>query len=154
MKFRTLILTLTSALLITFSFSCNKDEVSSPLTKSNEEILLSTPWKLQHIRGVNANQIINYKRGSNGNTENLDNESILFKQDKTGVYTANNGNQHPFTWEFTNAEKSQIVWQVNFTPAVSITWDVYEFEENSLKYSEYFTQGQNNIHNNATRIPK
>lgn len=137
-------------LIVLFSLSCKKETTS----KSAEELLISNAWKASEVRGQIANNPVYYKRGASGNSINLDNESILFKGDGTGTYTDNNMGISSFTWSFTNPEKTKLTWNVQFTPAATIYWEIITLKEGSLKYVEYYNQGGTNIFSNEIRIPK
>ncbi len=137
-------------LIVLFSLSCKKETTS----KSAEELLISNAWKASEVRGQIANNPVYYKRGSSGNTINLDNESIMFKGDGTGIYTDNNQGVSSFTWSFTNPEKTKLTWNVQFTPVATIYWEISTLKEGSLKYVEYYNQGGTNIFSTEVRIPK
>ncbi|MBD0332911.1 MAG: hypothetical protein ICV66_09655, partial [Chitinophagaceae bacterium] len=63
--------------------SCTKDKEDTTVTL---KILTANAWKYQEIRGVLGNTIIYYLRGGSSNLQNFDNEYILFREDKTGLY--------------------------------------------------------------------
>jgi hypothetical protein len=127
------------AILTVGLVSCEKEDNPPPVEKNPEELLTSHPWKIQEIRYLYDNVLYFYKRGAaQGNSDNFDNESILFKTDKTGTYARNNI-QYSLTWEFTNPEKTKLVMDINFPEPLHIFWENIELSEDELKYTEYYT---------------
>jgi hypothetical protein len=129
------------------NLACSKSNSKTP-----EQLLTSSPWRISMDRGVIGNNIVFYQRGGSQNTENLDNESISFASGGTGVYTDNGGTQYDFTWSFTNADKTTLVWNVTFGTPVIITWDILTLTSSTLEYDEYYTEGTNNETAFLTRI--
>src|SRR5215471_18623405 len=65
-------------------------------------ILTANSWKAKEDRALVGSTFLYYFRGGSNNTFNLDNEYITFNANNTGVYTANDGTQSTFTWNFTD----------------------------------------------------
>lgn len=124
-------------------------------TTVTAQILTAHPWKLQEIRGVKNNSAYYYLRGGNSNTDNFDNEYIIFNANKTGSYFDNNGGQSSLTWDFIGQDNSKIIYTVNFPSVVTtINWENLRFKNGAIKYDEYYSQNGFNSHSQASRIAK
>jgi len=141
--------------------SCTKESIDTVTviqkdTTVNMQIITANPWKIQEIRGVKGtNKTIYYLRGATGNTDNFDNEYIVFNTDKTGTYTDNNGGKSNLTWDFATADSSRIVYTVSFPGSpVTLNWSNLSFKDGRLKYEEYYTNAGVNVHSYGIRIPK
>jgi hypothetical protein len=117
-------------------------------------ILTANSWKIREIRAlVSGSNYIYYSRGGSGNTQSYDNEYITFNANNTGTYVDNSGLQTTFTWNFTDASNTKLVWVWNAIPSpITMTWENIYYEDASLRYTEYFTQNGNKILTSATRI--
>lgn len=133
-----------------------KDTIIQKDTTVNMQIITANPWKIQEIRGVKGtNKTIYYLRGATGNTDNFDNEYIVFNTDKTGTYTDNNGGKSNLTWDFATSDSSRIVYTVSFPGnPVTLNWSNLSFKDGRLKYEEYYTNAGVNVHSYGIRIPK
>ncbi len=132
-----------------------KDTLIIKDTSLSAEILTDNPWRLQEYQGVVGGSIVYYSRGGSSNTINYDQEYIVFHSDKTGAYYDPNGYSSPLTWDFANADNTKIVYTVQFPvpgPTV-ITWDNIRYKNGSLKFDQYWTQGDINSHTQNIRIP-
>ena len=127
------------ALVIFSLIACDKDGTPPPVEKTPEQLLTDHAWKIDEIRYLYDNFLYYYKRGAaQGNTDNFDNESIVFNSDKTGTYKRNNI-EYSLTWEFTNPEKTKLVMDINFPTPLHIFWENISLTESVLKYTEYYT---------------
>jgi hypothetical protein len=136
------------ALLIT---ACSKDNDPDPSTKTPEEILTSSPWKVDEIRFLQNNTFYYYKRGVTGNIAGLDTESITFKADKTGTYIAG-PDTYTLTWDFVDVSKTKLRYIVNYPTPVTINWENIKFSNTLLDYTEYYTRSGVNTIASARRI--
>ena len=124
-------------------------------TTLNAQILTSHPWKLQELRGVYANRIEYYVRGGSNNTQNYDNEYILFRSDKTGTYVDPSGRSYNINWELVQTPRIKLTYNIlNLGSEAStlITWENIVYKNGTISYDEYFTQGSNNSHMQGIRI--
>ncbi|WP_157580765.1 hypothetical protein [Segetibacter koreensis] len=124
-------------------------------TTLSVELLTAHGWKLQELRGVSGGSLVYYSRGGSNNTENFDDEYIIFKADKTGTYYDPFRYPSPLTWDFGNTENTKIVYTIQFPQPgpVVITWENVVYKNNSLKIDEYWTEGNVNSHTQSIRIP-
>jgi hypothetical protein len=134
-----------------FITACSKDNDPDPTTKTPEEILTSSAWKIDEIRFLQNNTFYYYKRGVTANVAGLDNESITFKADKTGTYIAG-PETYTLTWDFVDVNKTKLRYIVNYTTPVTINWENIKYSETLLDYSEYYTRNGVNTISNARRI--
>lgn len=141
------------------TISCSKDDDNEPATtptKTPEQLLTANAWKPNELRAIQDGTAYYYKRGTTVSPNyNLDNESILFRADKTGSYTGTEGNTYPFTWEFTNAEKTKLTWVLQVSPnPITIYWEINILKEGYLRYDEHYTRGTWNTITFGDRTPK
>ncbi len=125
-------------------------------TSISLELLTANSWKVQEIRGVNANTLLFYERGGISNTENFDNEYIRFEADGTGTYFDGSGATHQITWEFSNEAKTKLTFVVsNPAPLESQTviWENLRYKDNALLFDQYWTYDNVNSHAQVIRIP-
>jgi hypothetical protein len=157
-------------LLQTGMTSCTKEEIKTDTvtvikkdtiyikdTAVSLAIITANPWKIQEDRGVVGGSLLYYLRGGSNNTQNFDNEYIVFNANKTGTHFENNGIQRPITWDFANADQTKLIWTLSNTPATfSITWDNLRYKNKSLHFDQYYTDGNtgNHAHSHQIRIPK
>jgi hypothetical protein len=141
--------------------SCTKESTDTITviqkdTTVNLQIITANPWKIQEIRGLRGtNKTLYYLRGATGNTDNFDNEYIVFNTDKTGMYTDNNGGKSNLTWDFATSDSSRIAYTVSFPGnPITITWSNLSFKDGRLKYEEYYTNAGINVHTYGIRIPR
>jgi hypothetical protein len=166
------ILALVATFQITFT-SCSKDKVTvyDTITVKDTvtvidtftvkdtaitlELLTSTAWKFQEIRGVNSNTPYYYLRGGSFNTQSFDHEHILFKADKTGVVTDEGETNTPMTWDFANADKTSIAYRIPFPNGVILdTIEHVKYKNGALIFGEFFKDAQGHyVHSMAIRIP-
>lgn len=131
--------------------SCKKDV--QPETP--EELLTKTEWQVDELRYLKNNVLNYYKRGQEGNTVNYDNEYIKFDQNKKGMLYGTLS-PTPITWAFANSDKTKIQFTVSFqgyTPFL-VTWDNIILSENSIRYTEYYTQDGIKVLAEGTRTPR
>jgi len=81
-----------------------------------------------------------YKRGVTGNISNLDNESVQFATNNTGTFTLGT-TISPITWQFTNADKTDLQWVINYSPGntQTVNWNNVTITASALSYGEYYT---------------
>lgn len=137
-KFDTVIVTKTDTL----------QEKDTTLTAA---ILIANSWKVQYDRASVGGAISFYQRGGSSNTIALDNEYITFNSNNTGIYTNNSGTQTTFTWNFTNATNTTLVWTMN---SVAITWENISYKDNALHFTEYYSNGGVSTLSTEVRIPQ
>jgi hypothetical protein len=141
------------ATIIAFGFSSCKKEEPKPPVKSPLEILTATPWKIDEIRFLQQNKFYYYKRGGSNNNINFDAEYYKFNKDNTGErYDLNES--YSFTWSFASDDKTKIKIIIDEVPKLEVMWENLIYDENSLKYSEYYSREGANSLAVATRIPK
>ena len=124
--------------------SCKKD--NTVVTSSTpEELLTKSLWKMDEIRFSQVNTsgggaTYYYKHGVTGNVGSLDNASVLFAANNTGTFTLGT-TVAPFTWEFTNAEKTKIQWVITYSPGNTLTvnWENVRLTGTTMNLGEYFT---------------
>lgn len=139
-------------MLAPFLFSCNKNDTHPP-KKSPLEILTSTTWQISEIRFLQQNQPYYYKRGaSSGNNANFVNEYIQFNKDNTGV-RSDNGETYPLTWSFMDDGKTKIKIVTQEATELVLYWENITYDEEALKYSEYYDRNGTNSLAVATRTP-
>jgi hypothetical protein len=102
-------------------------------------ILTSHPWRVYEQRGVRANAFFYYLRGASGNTESLDNTSLKFNADGTGIHTNNSGGTLNLTWTFSNPEHTKLTYTLLNTPTTfTITWNNIRYKNGRLEIEEYY----------------
>ncbi|SFD03636.1 hypothetical protein SAMN05518672_101147 [Chitinophaga sp. CF118] len=134
-----------------------RDTITLKDTAITLELITSTPWKLQEIRGVNDNTPYYYLRGGSSNTQSFDHEYITFKTDMTGVYTDEGGTGTPMTWKFVNAAKTIMTYTIPFPSGTVVdTLEHLTYKNGGIRYGEYFydPNGGRHVHSEAIRIPK
>jgi hypothetical protein len=133
-----------------------KDTITIKDTTLTTPILTANSWKIQEIRGILGTTAVYYLRGGSGNTMNLDNEFITFSSNNTGVYTDNFGTPTTFTWNFTDATNTKLIWNWNWnsTTLIPVTWEHIYYKDGAIHYTEnYILSGQNEV-GAGIRIPK
>jgi hypothetical protein len=118
-------------------------------------ILTANSWKPLEMRGLVNNTYVYYVRGGTNNTQSFDNEYMNFKSNGTGIYHDNVGGETTFTWNFTDATNTKLVWVWN-NPSGTITnkWENIVYDNASLRYTEYANVNGVNTLVSETRIPK
>lgn len=133
----------------------HKDTLKEQDTLLTTAILTANPWKLLELRTNNAGTFDYYLRGGTSNTQDFTNEYMTFNSNNTGTYTANNGTQTSFTWNFTDATNKKILWVINLGTPLTITWENILYDDGQLRYTEYYTfQNGGNVLSEGIRIPK
>lgn len=136
-----------------------RDTVYIRDTVVTAEILTSRQWKIQELRGVNEGSVLYYLRGGSNNTDNYDNEYIVFNANKTGFEVDNIfiTRQIP-NWTLSGNQITKLTFTYNVTPTISmvITWDNLRFKNNALYYDEYYSNPVvgNDFHGQGIRIAK
>ena len=119
-------LMLASLIIVT---SCSKDkDNTSPVTKTKEELLTQHAWKMEEITHVENNNQIYYKRGGSANTNNFDNDKIIFLANGTGTYSPTPAQTLSLTWQFTNTEKTKMNIVITFSSTIVLTLKCSEIE--------------------------
>lgn len=121
------------------------------------QLLTSTSWKTQEIRGVIGNTLLFYSRSSNSNTEDYSNEYITFSADKTGVLYDAAGALHQLTWNFNNNTNTKLTYIVQNPAPLASQTVVYEnlrYKNNALLFDQYWTYNNINSHAQVIRSPK
>ncbi len=111
-------------------------------TAVTNEILMSHPWKLQELRGVNEGSLLYYLRGGSNNTDNYDIEYFVFGDNQTGYEFDNAGITRQLTgWKLNGNQTIQLtyIYQINASTTMIITWDNLRFKNNALYYDEYYS---------------
>lgn len=131
-----------------------RDTIALKDTAITLQMMTSTPWKIQEIRGVTGNAAYYYLRGGSSNTQSFDNEYMTFNSDNTGIYTDNGGTNTPITWSFANAQKTSLTYTVPFPDGtLNVTWEHMVYKNGAIRYGEYFIHGTSNSHSEGIRIP-
>jgi hypothetical protein len=130
------------------------DTLQEKDTTLTTAILTANSWKVQESRGLVGNNYVYYLRGGSSNTESLDNEYITFNSSNTGTYTDNSGIQTSFTWNFTDATNTKVIWLWNLPTPLTVTWENISYHDGAIRYTEYYTQNAVNVLASETRIPK
>jgi hypothetical protein len=120
------------------------------------ELITANSWKLQQLRGVNANTIMFYERGGASNTQNFDNDNIRFEADSTGVYFDENGYTHQIRWEFSNETNTKLTLVIsNPAPEHShtVVYENLRYKNKALYFDQYWTYNDINSHAQIIRIP-
>lgn len=98
------------SVIFLMAFSCKKETV---VQKSNFDYLTGKTWmfKKYYVGYVDANNpgVLQYERGAQGNQVNLDNNRSTYLYDNTIQELAEDGNQYPGEWHFTNDQLSELV---------------------------------------------
>jgi hypothetical protein len=129
----------------------------APDTTLTPAILTANSWKVREDRAMlsNSSNYLYYLRGGSSNTINLDNEYITFNVGGTGLYTDNGGVQTTFTWNFTDASNTKLVWIWNHpTGPITITWENIIYQGGGIRYTEFYTIGGVKNLSSITRIPR
>jgi hypothetical protein len=105
-------------------------------------MLTAHPWRVYEQRGVRGNSFFYYLRGASGNTASLDNATVKFNADQTGVHTDNTGGNLNFTWAFANPEHTKLTYTLLNTPSTyTITWNNIQYKNTNLYIEEYYQDG-------------
>jgi hypothetical protein len=132
-----------------------KDTLVIKDTAMTVAILTANSWKPQQITALVGNTNVDYIRGGVGNTIPLDNEYITFNSNGSGIYTDNSGITSTFSWNFTNATNTALVWNWNLTlPATKVTWQNVVYKNASISYTETYTVSGINTLGAGIRIPR
>lgn len=103
------------------------------------QMLTAHPWRVYEQRGVRGNSFFYYIRGGANNTESLDNTSLKFNSNQTGIHTNNVGGTLNFTWEFANPEHTKLSFTLLNTPTnIPITWNNIRYKNGRLHIEEYY----------------
>src|ERR1700691_4567503 len=111
------ILTLSAITILICISSCKK----SSSGKTPEQLLTANTWKMMKDSGTLGTSPFYYVRGGGSNTANLDNDSIKFNLNNTGVYFTDGMNVN-ITWNFSNTAKTDLTWVVDLTSVTTISW--------------------------------
>lgn len=137
-------------LFITGLFLSCKQSVS---IKSNEELLVASPWFVNELQIDQEGQKSYYKRGGVGNTANYDAHFNTFAADGSGYVYGGNA-PAPLKWRFIDSEKKVLSITVYFpSQAVDLLWNITDFSDAALKYKETFTQNGYKYNNVGVRTP-
>jgi hypothetical protein len=120
------------------------------------DLLTANSWKLQELRGVNANTILFYERGGTSNTQNYDNDNLRFEASGTGVYLDENGYTHQIKWEFSNETNTKLTLVIS-NPAPdhshTVIFENLRYKNKALYFDQYWTYNDVNSHAQCIRIP-
>ncbi len=141
MKQLTLILVCAASLFI----SCKKEYHIHPGGLNPEKLLVSNVWQVQKLTSSQGNTLWHYVRGGQDNNFNYDGDYLDFEADGTGTYSA--GALYDITWEFTNADKSELTYVIrnyaNGQPAdgidLTVKMENVHLAPDSFKYAEIYT---------------
>jgi len=126
-----------------------KDTIVTPA------ILTANPWEAIYDRASVGGNILFYERGASGNTMDLDNESITFNANGTGIYTDNSGTQTTLTWSYPDSSYTTLVWIWNQTPQpVTVTWENLSYHDGAIHYTEFYDRSGIWTLGDEIRIPK
>lgn len=132
--------------------SCTKTTTASLTVTSS--ILTANSWKYSVVKAEVGGNYESYTRGGSGNTLAIDNAYLIFKSDGTGTLT-NLGVTSTFTWNFTDATNSSIIWNWNnAVPATVVTWQNLIYRNGGISYTEFYTYSGQNELASETLIPK
>jgi hypothetical protein len=138
--------TLSILLTAFFLFSGCKKNNDNSSGSTPEGLLTKSPWRINELRFSQVNTsgggtIYYYKRGTTGNLSDFDNHSILFNSNNTGTFTYGLTTSAPFTWQFTNAEKTKIQWIITYSPTniLTVNWENVTITDSEIRLSEYWT---------------
>ena len=148
---------------IPLTFSCQEQKVITPntlpcpdsiTTKTPEQILTGSAWKVEDLRYVQNNSYLYYIRGRGHNTANYDGEYTEFFSDNTGINHGWNSDNIPLTWSFIDPEKTTIRYVLQYPTPVTVTWENMLFTEKSIRYTESYTKEGINYLVAGIRTPK
>jgi hypothetical protein len=132
-----------------------KDTITIKDTTLTTAILTANSWKELKVKAELGGNFLSYTRGGSGNTIPLDNLSITFNSNGSGTYVDNSGVVSTFTWSFTDATNSTIIWYWNnAVPATVVTWENIVYKNASISYTEFYTYSGQNALSDETIIPK
>jgi hypothetical protein len=120
------------------------------------QLLTGNSWKIQELRGVLGNTNVYYLRGGSSNTQNMDNDYITFKADKTGTYVDAASGTHAITWDFSNSANTQITFVIQNPSSASetVVYDNLRYKNGALLFDQYWTYNSVYSHAQVIRIPK
>lgn len=137
-------------LLTASIFSCK--QATGP--KTNEELLIASPWYVNELQIDQNGTKFYYKRGGAGNTVNYDTHFNTFASDGTGFIYGPNA-PAPLRWRFLDADKKVLSVTALFTgQTVDLIWEITEFSDTLLKYKETFTQNGVRYTNQGVRTSR
>lgn len=141
------------ALSVSLSPATCRKSVSA---ENAEQILTGRTWTPFKAYAEVDRSVYNYHRGVRVEPDyNLDNESITFYSNGTGSYTGTDGYKYSFTWQFTNANKTKLVWDVNFGAyPTRIYWSIKKLSSTELEYDEEYERDGMNFKGIVSRMPK
>jgi hypothetical protein len=146
MRFRTL--KHTTVFILFAAFSCKKDTSTNTNTalpvKSKMEILTAKPWLVQEAYDLQGNSLNRYTRGGSGNTTNLDNDELTFKDNNSGSYKDATGQLYNLTWSFTNLDSSKMRVTIQYPTPVLLNNDMVRLSENGFTATHNYTNGSGN----------
>jgi hypothetical protein len=131
---------------------CNSSCKKSSSGKTPEQLLTANTWKMMKDSGTLGTNAWYYVRGGSSNTVNLDNDSIRFNLNNTGVYHANGTSQN-FSWNFTNSTKTELSWVVDLSSVTTITWNIQTLNATTLTYIETYDESGTSWYGVITRAP-
>ena len=134
-----------------------KDTLIIKDTAISLQLITANSWRVEEIRGVEANTILYYKRGATGNTENFDIEYITFNANKTGIYYDGVGTTHSMTWDFSNAELTKITFIVENPvpiPSQTVVYENLRYKNGALLFDQYWSYNNRNAHAQVIRTKK
>ena len=134
-----------------------KDTVIIKDTAISMQLITANSWKVQEIRGVEANTLLYYSRGGSNNTENFDIEYITFNANKTGTYFDGVGTTHPITWDFSNAELTKLTFVVQNPapiPSQTVVYENLRYKNGALHFDQYWTYNSRNSHAQVIRVKR
>lgn len=132
-----------------------RDTIIIKDTAISLQLLTANSWKVEELRGVQGNnEIVYYKRGATGNTENFDPEYITFNSNKTGVYYDAFRTTHQITWDFLNADNTKLTFTILKTAPETnhtVTYENLRYKNGALLFDQYWTYKGVNSHAQAVR---
>lgn len=133
------------ACMVLLQFACSEDAT---------DLLTAHTWRADRVWAQVGNNPLFYKRGNPSSTLKLDQESIRFFKNNTGILTDNHGIETPFSWRFTDSFHKKLETRVQFLPPVTKQWDIFSLKKDQLIYMEKYTQGTTSFMSYEERTPK
>jgi hypothetical protein len=150
MKSRSLLSLVCASIVILFS--CKKDSDTTPPSETPEQLLTKSEWKMDEVRysqvnTANQGTAYYYKKGVTTNVGNLDTYRLVFAANNTGTITLGS-TIAPLTWQFTNPEKTKLLWIITYSPTnqQTVNWENIAITSTNIKYAEYFTSNTGITH--------
>jgi hypothetical protein len=107
---------------------------ATDLPKANENPLTAVTWKVDESKVIDGNSMLSYKRGSQDNTINFDNDFYKFNTDNTGIYSFN-GQDYKFNWKYLDSEKTKIEMTILYPTPLIVNLENVTLSAMSLKYT-------------------